>query len=100
MTADSRKDLGSFVPARRHGICEAEIDGELVLLDTSDGALHVLDRIGAAIWRELDGARSVDAIVEELSAAAEADTEQVREDVAGFLDQLSRGGLLSCPPPG
>jgi hypothetical protein len=95
----SRADPGSFVPARRDGICQAEIDGELVLLDTSSGALHVLDRIGAAIWCEVDGARSVDAIVEELSAAAEADTRQVREDVAGFLDQLAQGGLLSFPPP-
>jgi hypothetical protein len=92
-------DIASFVPARREGISEAEIDGELVLLDTWSGALHVLDRVAAAVWCELDGARSVDAIVDELSGAADADTERVREDVAKFLNQLARGGLLSCPPP-
>jgi Coenzyme PQQ synthesis protein D (PqqD) len=92
-------EIGSFVPARREGISQAEIDGELVLLDTQSGTLHVLDRVAAAVWSELDGVRSVDAIVEELSDAAEAETERVREDVARFLDQLARGGLLSYPPP-
>jgi hypothetical protein len=92
--------MGSFAPARREGISEVEIDGELVLLDTSSGALHVLDRVAAAVWCELDGARTVDAIVEELSDAAGAESERVREDVARFLDQLGHSGLLARLPPG
>jgi hypothetical protein len=95
----SQRAIGSFAPARREGISEVEVDGELVLLDTSSGALHVLDRVAAAVWCELDGKRTVDAIVEELSDAAGAETERVRADVARFLDQLARGGLLSCPLP-
>lgn len=95
----SQDDVGSFVPVRREGISEAEIDGELVLLDTSSGALHVLDRVAAAVWRELDGTRNIDAIVAELSDAAGAEIDQVRQDVARFLDQLGRGGLLSRLPP-
>lgn len=92
--------MGSFAPARREGISEVVIDGELVLLDTSSGALHVLDRVAAAVWCELDGARTVDAIVEELSDAAGAETERVREDVARFLDQLGHSGLLARVPSG
>lgn len=93
------RDIGAFVPSRREGISEAEIDGELVLLDTSSGALHVLNGVGAAVWLELDGARTVDAIVAELSDAAGTERERVREDLTSFLDQLYRGGLLSGPPP-
>jgi Coenzyme PQQ synthesis protein D (PqqD) len=85
----------SFVPIRREGVSETEIDGELVLLDTSTGALHVLNRIGTAVWAELDGQRDVEAIIADLSDAAGADVERVREDVMDFLGQLGKGGLLA-----
>lgn len=91
--------MGSFVPARRDGISEAEVDGELVLLDNSTGALHVLNRVGAAIWSELDGARKVDEIVADLSNASGSQVERVREDVARFLHELASGDLLSSLPP-
>jgi hypothetical protein len=81
-------------------VSETEIDGELVLLDTSTGTLHVLNRIGAAVWSELDGQRDVEAIISDLSDAAGADMDRVREDVMRFLDELGRGGLLSQAPPG
>ncbi len=89
----------SFVPTPREGVSETEIDGELVLLDTSTGALHVLNRVGAAVWSELDGRRDVDAIIADLSDASGADAERVRVDVMAFLDELGRGGLLSQVPP-
>jgi hypothetical protein len=82
-------------PARREGICAVEIDGELVLLDTSDGTLHLLNRVAAAVWAELDGTRDVEDIVVELSDAAGAEAERVRQDVARLLDQLRRSDLLS-----
>jgi hypothetical protein len=94
---DSARD--SFVPVRREGVSETEIDGELVLLDTSSGALHVLNPIGAAVWAELDGQRDIATIVADLSDAAGADVDRVREDVMAFLAQLGSGGLLSEPPP-
>jgi hypothetical protein len=89
----------SYVPVRREGVSETEIDGELVLLDTSSGTLHALNPIGAAVWSELDGQRDVETIVADLSAAARADVDRVRGDVMSFLEQLSRGGLLSEAPP-
>ena len=92
-------DIGGFVPVRRDGISEVEMDGEIVLLDTSSGELHLLNRVAAAIWSEVDGARDVDAIVADLSDAAATDVERVRQDVAAFLGQLGRGGLLSRPVP-
>ena len=82
-------------PARREGICQVEIDGELVLLDTESGTLHLLNRVAAAVWSELDGNRDVDAIVVALSEAAGAKTEAVREDVIALLDQLRGRDLLS-----
>jgi hypothetical protein len=67
-----------------------------VLLDVETGALHVLNGAAAVVWAELDGERTVDAIVADLSTAAGADTVRVHADVTGFLDQLQRSGLLSA----
>jgi len=89
----------AFVPIRREGVSETEIEGELVLLDTSSGALHVLNPIGAAVWSELDGQRDVEKIVAALSDAADADIDRVRKDVMSFLEQLGSGGLLAEAPP-
>ncbi len=89
----------SFVPVPGTSVSETEIDGELVLLNTSTGALHVLNPVAAAIWSELDGARPVEQIVAELSEAAGADRARVRQDVIRYLDELGEKGLLSRTPP-
>lgn len=86
---------GSFVPARRESVTQAEIDGELVLLDTTSGALHVLNGVAAVVWYELDGSRDVEQIVADLSDASGAEIERVREDVISYLDELQGKGLLS-----
>lgn len=85
----------STTPVRRDGICGVEIDGDLVLLDTSSGALHLLNRTAAAVWSELDGEHDVQAIISDLSTAAGVDRERVREDVVQLLDQLRRSDLLA-----
>ena len=85
----------SAAPVRRDGICEVEIEGELVLLDTSSGALHLLNRTAAAVWSELDGERDVEVIVGELTRAAGVDRQRVHEDVIELLAQLRRSDLLA-----
>jgi PqqD family protein of HPr-rel-A system len=84
----------SAAPVPRDGICGVEIDGELVLLDTSSGALHLLNRTAAAVWSELDGKRDIQTIVSELSSAAGVDPDRVRADVIELLGQLRRSDLL------
>ena len=88
-------DRKPFVPLRQTSVVEAEIDGELVLLDTTSGTLHVLNPVAAAVWGELDGVRDVDAIVSELSDETGEDVARVRADVTNFLDRLASTGLLS-----
>lgn len=48
-----------------------------------------LDQIGDAILSELDGARSLGAIIDALAAKYEAPRDQIAEDVRGFI-----GGLV------
>jgi Coenzyme PQQ synthesis protein D (PqqD) len=90
---------GSFVPVPKGSVRQTEIEGEAALLDTATGSLHVLNNIGAAIWLALNGQRSTDEIVAELSAAAAADRGRVRADVEDFLRSLGQLGLLEAAPP-
>jgi Uncharacterised nucleotidyltransferase/Coenzyme PQQ synthesis protein D (PqqD) len=71
-----------------------EVDGESVLLDRSTGSLHMLNDVGAAIWSRLDGSRTVDTLVAELSEVFEVDSDRVARDVHEFLAQLAQLGLL------
>lgn len=87
--------MSDRAPAHRAGICETEIDGELVLLDTSNGAMHLLNPVAAAIWSELDGKRDVDEIVSNLSVAAGVERDRVRDDVVALLGELRACDLLA-----
>jgi Coenzyme PQQ synthesis protein D (PqqD) len=91
---------GAFVPVPKGSVTKTEIDGEAVLLDNETGSLHVLNSTGAAIWLALDGTRTTDEIVSELSEAAAADPSRVRVDVKEFLRSLVDHGLLERSPPG
>jgi hypothetical protein len=91
---------GSFVPVPKGSVRQTEIEGEPALLDTATGSLHVLNNVGAAIWSALDGTRSTEQIVAELSATASADRGRVQADVEEFLRSLGQLGLLEGAPPG
>lgn len=53
-----------------------------------------LDGAAAEIAKLVDGARSVEAIVDDLSARFEADRERISGDVRAFLGQLAARRLL------
>lgn len=82
------------VPTRLQSAARVEVDGETVLLNSATGALHLLNDAGAAIWSLVDGARTVSAIVTELSAASGAPRDRVAHDVHEFLTRLAGMGLL------
>ena len=57
-------------------------------------SIFTLNGVGARIWDLLDGARSVDEIVEVIVAEYAVDGETARADVAEFLDQLAHIGAV------
>jgi putative nucleotidyltransferase-like protein/coenzyme PQQ synthesis protein D (PqqD) len=88
----TRGDEG--IPSPAPAAATVEVDGEPVLLDRSTGSLHMLNDVGAAIWSRVDGSRTVDAIVAELSEVFEAEPDRIAPDVHGFLASLARLGLV------
>ena len=85
---------GTSVPRRVTGAVQAEVDGELILLSPRDFGYFGAEGAGAEIWSLVDGDRSVDALVAELSARFEAPEDQIRVDVVEFVTALVVSGLV------
>ena len=90
---------GSFVAARRPGVCTVEMEGEAVLLDEAGGVLHLLEPVATVVWSHLDGVRSLDQLAAELTEAYGAEPASVATDVVLFARQLGRWGLLEGVEP-
>jgi hypothetical protein len=71
-----------------------EVGTGLVLMASEGTATHSLDEIGAFIWRQIDGRRTLAGIVEALIAEYEVDSTQALDDVRIFVSQLVEADLV------
>lgn len=71
-----------------------EVDGELVLLDLKRELYLGLDGVGAAMWRALTTAPTVEAAYEDLRERYEVDADLLWGDVLGLVNDLRRRGLV------
>ncbi len=67
---------------------------EVVLVDLNAGQYHNLNDVGAQMWRSLDESDDVEAAYERLQALYEVDSETLRNDLVGFIQELVDKGLL------
>ena len=81
-----RKILQRFV--------ETEIDGEAVIMNLDTGHFHALKDTGLAIWRLIDGKRSVTAIIAALLETYEVDEDRCHSDCERFLVSLWGAGFV------
>jgi hypothetical protein len=81
-----RKAIGKFV--------ETELDGEVVVMNVDTGRFHVLKETGLAIWRLIDGERTLAAIQSELIARYAVEEARCRTETAKFVELLSGAGLV------
>lgn len=76
-----------------------EIAGDILLVPTGKTALDLngmltMNSVGADIWKMLPEVESEDEIVSRLLEEYEAEPEQVKNDVAEFLDKFRELGIL------
>lgn len=69
-------------------------EGGLVVLP-GRAEVKVLNPVGIAVFSLLDGSRDLDTLAEAIAGEFEIDLDQAREDVAAFLTELQREGLLA-----
>lgn len=74
-------------------VVSADVGGEAVLLHVERGIYFGLGATGARIWQLISSGVAEREMVAQLATEYEADAEQVRADVAGFLNRLIEMGL-------
>lgn len=82
---------------RTSPLAELDSPDRVVVLHLDDRGCtpHVLHGTAAAIWHEIDGRRTPDAICEILAEAYQAPVTAVRDDVLACLGVLRSAGLLA-----
>ncbi len=81
-------------------IVAREIEGEIVIIPLVAGIgdledeLYTLNETGKAIWKSLDGKKTLGVIAKELASEFDAPIEEIERDVAGLVDELIRRKML------
>lgn len=80
-------------PRRRPDVVGVEVDGEAVLYDSRDGALHRLNPVATVLWHCLDGSVTLGELAEDLRTAV-PDAVGGADGVLDYARQLDALGLL------
>ena len=85
----------SAIVARKDGLIEAEIDGEIVVLSVEHGSCYALNRVGSRIWELLAGPVRVEDICATLLTEYKVNPDVCERQVIDLLDDLHAEGLLT-----
>lgn len=83
-----------------------EIEGEIVIvplvagIGDAEDELYTLNETGHAIWRKLDGARTLGAVVDALAQEFATPRADIESDVLGFASELTRRRILTVKDEG
>jgi hypothetical protein len=81
-------------------IVAREIEGELIIVPLVSGIgdmedeLFTLNETGRAIWKKLDGKKSLKDVAEELSGEFEASPGEIEMDVIGLVEELLKRRMV------
>jgi len=87
-----------YVPSE--DIVAREIEGEIIIVPIVAGIgniedeLYALNDPGKAIWKKLDGKKTLKNIIEEFSQEFESPKNQIEEDVIGLVEELLKRKML------
>lgn len=71
-----------------------EVDGEVVLLNTSTGQYYSLDAVGSRIWSLVTPGASRQVVLETLLAEFDVDEARLKADVDALVEQLVAHTLI------
>jgi len=87
-----------YVPS--DDIVARDIEGELIIVPLISGIgdleddLFTLNETGRAIWDRLDGKKSLNTIIKELSAEFEDPERKIEQDVIGLMEELLKRRIV------
>jgi len=95
---------GEAVYAVSEDVVAREIEGEIIIVPLVAGIgdledeLFTLNETGKAIWAKLDGRRTLNEVISELSAEYQAEPDEIETDVLGLVTELARRKMLVAVP--
>ena len=83
--------------SRNPKIEEAPLESDLMLFDPVSSKFYVLNRTMAFVWRECDGQKTVDSILERMTQSfRDVDLASAEKDLGAAVDQLLSLGLVQA----
>jgi hypothetical protein len=83
--------------SRNPKIEEAPLETDLMLFDPASSKFYVLNRTMAFVWRECDGEKTVEAILDRMTQNfREVDRASASKDLGVAVDQLVSLGLVQA----
>jgi coenzyme PQQ synthesis protein D (PqqD) len=79
-------------------IVHSAIDGEVVMMSIDQGEYFGLDAIGSRIWNLLEKPTRLGELCRLLADTFDVDAERCRREVAGFLGDIEKCGLIRIAP--
>jgi len=95
---------GEAVYAVSEDVVAREIEGEIIIVPLVAGIgdledeLFTLNETGKAIWAKLDGRRTLNEVISELSAEYQEEPDEIETDVLGLVTELARRKMLVAVP--
>lgn len=92
------EDFDRSVAYLRHRIVREEIvDDRLFIIDSQEGAIHMLEKIGIMVWAMLDQKTTVDQVVDTVAGIfPSVDLETIDEDVEDLFAELEGYQLIAA----
>jgi len=78
-----------------------EIEGDMIIvplvagIGDTDDELYTLNETGKAIWKKLDGVKSLGQIATELEKEFSAPADEIQKDVLGFATEMVTRRILA-----
>ena len=85
--------------ARRVGLLEAEVDGELVALDVDQGTCYGFNATATRIWSLIEAPKRVSELRDALLEEYEVDRETCERELSALLAELEKDGLIEMKAP-
>jgi len=77
-----------------------KVKGEIIIIPLSaessdtENQLYTLNPTGKAVWKKLDGRKSLKNLIAELAAEFDSPTKEIEKDVIGIVGKLLKKGMI------
>jgi hypothetical protein len=96
---DSNQITLETIVRRSDAVISSDLGGDIVMMDIEKGNYYGLENVAARIWALTEEPATVESLCNRLSGEYRVSTEQCREEVLAFLDELINKNIIQISAP-